>query len=129
MPHAGCPENKEHEGAGPGGGALTIQDYRKFQGNKDIQYDDAIKDDMKKFIFCLAAAAANAPGQRSDRDVKAGIDGTCMYALAAPFFSRVDGRNPLMRKRGSRSKQSIPSSETRSWPTGKHSLTRCGTLP
>ena len=75
-----------------GAGALLVQDYVLFKGNKDVYYDPAIADRMKKLTFCLAAAAANYPGQRSDSELKSGIQGTYMYTMATSVFLAIEGR-------------------------------------
>ena len=80
-----------------GAGALLVQDYEKFKGNEGVNYG-ANKDIMRKFTFCLAAAAANYPGQRSDQELKSGIEGTYMYAMVTSVFLAIEGRlqtNPL----------------------------------
>jgi hypothetical protein len=78
-------------------GALLVQDYKKFKGNYRVNYN-ANEDTMRKFTFCLAAAAANYPGQRSDQELKSGIEGTYMYAMVTSVFLAIEGRlqtNPL----------------------------------
>lgn len=43
-----------------------------FKGNDRVQYDPAIQDRMRQLTFCLAAAAANYPGQHSDSELNSG---------------------------------------------------------
>lgn len=74
-----------------GAGALLVQDYALFKGNKDVFYEGDV-DRMKRFTFCLAAAAANYPGQRSDSELKSGIQGTYIYAMATSVFLAIEGR-------------------------------------
>ena len=47
---------------------------------------------MKRLTFCLAAAAANYPGQRSDSELKSGIQGTYIYAMVTSVFLAIEGR-------------------------------------
>ncbi len=74
-----------------GAGALLVQDYLLFKGNKDVDYGTNT-DRMRKLTFCLAAAAANYPGQRSDSELKNGVEGTYMYAMATSVFLAIEGR-------------------------------------
>lgn len=74
------------------GGALLVQDYANFDGNKDMNYDRFLQDIMKKFTFCLAAAAALYPGTRTDEQLADSIEDTYMYAMSASLFIAIEGR-------------------------------------
>ena len=74
-----------------GAGALLIQDYALFKGNENVQYKGDFNR-MKQLTFCLAAAAANYPGQRSDSELNSGTQGTYMYTMAASVFLAIEGR-------------------------------------
>lgn len=75
-----------------GAGALLVKDYLLFKGNQRVNYDPAVADTMKKLTFCLAAAAANYPGQRPDSELKSGTEGTYLYAMATSVFLAIEGR-------------------------------------
>ena len=74
------------------GGALMIQDYKKFDGNKEMYYGPDLQETMKKFTFCLAAAAALYPGTRTDEQLADSIEDTYMYAMSASLFIAIEGR-------------------------------------
>ncbi|MCI9180933.1 MAG: zinc ribbon domain-containing protein, partial [Lachnospiraceae bacterium] len=73
-------------------GKLTIQDYALFKGNGYVEYALENRDTMQKFTFCLAAAAANFPGERSDHELKDSIEGAYIYGMATSIFLAIEGR-------------------------------------
>lgn len=73
--------------------ALTITEYEKFSGNESArtlykgQYDT-----MLKFTFCLAAAAAIAPGKQSLSDCRSMYSTTELQIMAQSVLLAIEGR-------------------------------------
>lgn len=71
--------------------ALTITEYDKFSGNTSVFYgsEESI---MKKFTFCLAAAAAVAPGKQSLSDCRSMYSTTELQIMAQSVLLAIEGR-------------------------------------
>lgn len=65
--------------------------YQSLSANAAVktQYPD---DNVSKFVFCLAAAAAVAPGKQSLSDLKDPYSTSYKYVLAASVFLAIEGR-------------------------------------
>lgn len=71
--------------------ALSIQDYKDFKGNERVSYGRE-EEVMRKFAFCLAAAAAVAPGQQSLSDCRSMYSTTELQIMAQSVLLAIEGR-------------------------------------
>lgn len=70
---------------------LYINNYKDFSGNKSVQYNE-LEDVMRKFTFCLAAAAAVAPGKQSLSDCRSMYSTTELQIMAQSVLLAIEGR-------------------------------------
>lgn len=77
--------------------ALTITEYEKFSGNLPMrtEYGSSQSEIMLKFTFCLAAAAAVAPGQQSLSDCRSMYSTTELQIMAQSVLLAIEGRMGL----------------------------------
>lgn len=73
--------------------SLTVNEYEGFSGNEQARklYQDQ-SEIMKKFTFCLAAAAAIAPGQQSLSDCRSMYSTTELQIMAQSVLLAIEGR-------------------------------------
>lgn len=72
--------------------ALTINEYDKFSGNESVSYDIPEENIMKKFTFCLAAAATIAPGKQTLSDCRSLYSTTELQIMAQSVLLAIEGR-------------------------------------
>lgn len=77
--------------------ALPITEYEKFSGNIPMRGEYALqsKEQMLKFTFCLAAAAAVAPGKQSLSDCRSMYSTTELQIMAQSVLLAIEGRMGL----------------------------------
>lgn len=76
--------------------ALPITEYEKFSGNLPMRGKYGSQSDtMLKFTFCLAAAAAVAPGKQSLSDCRSMYSTTELQIMAQSILLAIEGRMGL----------------------------------
>lgn len=73
---------------------LYIDNYKEFSGNEHMQYYEQ-EEVMRKFAFCLAAAAAVAPGKQSLSDCRSMYSTTELQIMAQSVLLAIEGRMGL----------------------------------
>lgn len=73
---------------------LYIENYKDFSGNKQMDYGSQ-DEVMRKFAFCLAAAAAVAPGKQSLSDCRSMYSTTELQIMAQSILLAIEGRMGL----------------------------------
>lgn len=76
------------------GNRLTLDKYMEFKGNESMDYGSQMET-MKKFTFCLAAAATIAPGKQSTSDLKSEYSTTYLDIMAQSVLLAIEGRMGL----------------------------------
>lgn len=73
--------------------SLTVNEYEDFSGNEHVRKLYGSQSEiMKKFTFCLAAAAAIAPGQQSLSDCRSMYSTTELQIMSQSVLLAIEGR-------------------------------------